>query len=383
MDAVQNKAFPLAGLLTNVNPQNLIKPKVASGCLLSIVMVQGSAKLSLNLSKPDIAHRGMMTNDDILAAFAGAQILTNLKVFSSFKAGRSVQMRKAGITTPANASSSFSRRGDVEGFETSTYTREGEFSEAIKKGSEIIATQIDNYECFVIHLSLSQRCISLRAISTSLVIASPAFVPISSTCARALSDESKGFMSVPAVSRRVISILAADTKKPAMLSPSLLTRSIPSITSCGIRMFLSCDLVLIFPVAIFPPKLTLVCERYIIGCVFKTIDMNTHHKLKSIHTLSTTKEQVRHKNSEAQWCANTNRASDHNVIRSNDMADQQHTQTRHKFTWRFLAINRHDKKAKPCRLSVEAGTEREARRILSPHFILSLSARIPVLEVAV
>lgn len=65
------------------------------------------------------------------------------------------------------------------------------------------------------------------------------------------------------------------------------------------------------------------------------------------------------------------------------MADQQHTQTRHKFTWRFLAINRHDKKAKPCRLSVGAGTEREARRILSPHFILSLSARIPVLEVAV
>ncbi|HII3073351.1 MULTISPECIES: host cell division inhibitor Icd-like protein [Citrobacter freundii complex] len=52
-----------------------------------------------------------------------------------------------------------------------------------------------------------------------------------------------------------------------------------------------------------------------------------------------------------------------------------------KFTWRFLAINRHDKKAKPCRLSVEAETEREARLILAPHFILSLSARIPVLEV--
>lgn len=34
-----------------------------------------------------------------------------------------------------------------------------------------------------------------------------------------------------------------------------------------------------------------------------------------------------------------------------------------KFTWRFLAINRHDKKAKPCRLS---------------DFILSLAARLPV-----
>ncbi|WP_249743747.1 host cell division inhibitor Icd-like protein [Citrobacter portucalensis] len=52
-----------------------------------------------------------------------------------------------------------------------------------------------------------------------------------------------------------------------------------------------------------------------------------------------------------------------------------------KFTWRFLAINRHDKKAKPCRLSVEAETECAARRILAPHFIFSLSARIPVLEV--
>ncbi|EBY4403032.1 host cell division inhibitor Icd-like protein [Salmonella enterica subsp. enterica] len=49
-----------------------------------------------------------------------------------------------------------------------------------------------------------------------------------------------------------------------------------------------------------------------------------------------------------------------------------------KFTWRFLAINRHDKKAKPCRLSVEAKTEREARSILAPHFILSLAARLPV-----
>lgn len=63
------------------------------------------------------------------------------------------------------------------------------------------------------------------------------------------------------------------------------------------------------------------------------------------------------------------------------MAELQHTQTHPKFTWRFLALNRHDIKAKPCRLSVEAATEREARRILAPHFILSLAARVPVLEV--
>lgn len=54
-----------------------------------------------------------------------------------------------------------------------------------------------------------------------------------------------------------------------------------------------------------------------------------------------------------------------------------HPQGRNNYTWRFLAINRHDKKGKPCRLSVEAATEREARRILAPHFILSLAARLP------
>ncbi|WP_423241516.1 host cell division inhibitor Icd-like protein [Pantoea agglomerans] len=63
------------------------------------------------------------------------------------------------------------------------------------------------------------------------------------------------------------------------------------------------------------------------------------------------------------------------------MAEQQHTQTHTKFTWRFLAIDRADMAAKPCRLSVEAATEKDARRVLAPHFILSLAARLPVVEV--
>ncbi|WP_193763875.1 host cell division inhibitor Icd-like protein [Hafnia paralvei] len=59
------------------------------------------------------------------------------------------------------------------------------------------------------------------------------------------------------------------------------------------------------------------------------------------------------------------------------MACFKSTQTHPKFQYRFLALNRHDKKAKPCRLSVEASTEHEARRILAPHFILSFAARLP------
>ncbi|WON79016.1 host cell division inhibitor Icd-like protein [Serratia sp. UGAL515B_01] len=52
--------------------------------------------------------------------------------------------------------------------------------------------------------------------------------------------------------------------------------------------------------------------------------------------------------------------------------------TQNKFTWRFLAISRTDRSAKPCSLSVVASNEREARKVLAPHFILSLSARLPV-----
>ncbi len=74
--AAQKEAFNLANLLTNVNPYNLIKPKVANGCLLSIVMVNDLAKLSLNLTKPDIHARGMTTNDDIL----NQEIITSKKL---------------------------------------------------------------------------------------------------------------------------------------------------------------------------------------------------------------------------------------------------------------------------------------------------------------
>lgn len=58
------------------------------------------------------------------------------------------------------------------------------------------------------------------------------------------------------------------------------------------------------------------------------------------------------------------------------------TQVPSKFEFRFLALSRADMKAKPCRVSVQAVSEKEARRVLAPHFILSLAARLPVQEVA-
>lgn len=52
-----------------------------------------------------------------------------------------------------------------------------------------------------------------------------------------------------------------------------------------------------------------------------------------------------------------------------------------KFQYRFLAINRAERQAKPCRLTIEATSEREARKVLAPHYILSLAAVLPVQEV--
>ncbi|MGQ6588307.1 host cell division inhibitor Icd-like protein [Serratia sp. IR-2025] len=64
------------------------------------------------------------------------------------------------------------------------------------------------------------------------------------------------------------------------------------------------------------------------------------------------------------------------------MADTQSTQTRPKYHFRFLAIARINPAATPCRLSVEAATEQEARLSLVRLYILSLAARLPVQEVA-
>ena len=63
------------------------------------------------------------------------------------------------------------------------------------------------------------------------------------------------------------------------------------------------------------------------------------------------------------------------------MADIQSTQTRPKFQYRFMALCRADLSAQPCRLSVVAGSEREARRQLAPLFILAFAARLPIREV--
>ncbi|MFS7239314.1 host cell division inhibitor Icd-like protein [Serratia proteamaculans] len=60
------------------------------------------------------------------------------------------------------------------------------------------------------------------------------------------------------------------------------------------------------------------------------------------------------------------------------MADIKSTQTRLEFTWRFFALARAELDGEIYRLSVDATTEQEARRVLAPYFILSLAARLPL-----
>ncbi len=139
--AAQKEAFNLANLLTNVNPYNLIKPKVANGCLLSIVMVNDLAKLSLNLTKPDIHARGMTTNDDIL----NQEIITSKKLI----VGNKFPLLAGGmnwIATVVNRSTStFSTNTRALEDLLGVVTREGEFSESIKKSLPTIANPVYGY----------------------------------------------------------------------------------------------------------------------------------------------------------------------------------------------------------------------------------------------
>ncbi|MFJ5387327.1 host cell division inhibitor Icd-like protein [Pectobacterium sp. CHL-2024] len=322
--AGQNKVPLRAGLLTNVNPKNLIKPDTASGG----VMVQGLPNLTKphigNLSKPDIKTAAMMTNDDILTAFAGAQILTNPKFFSSLETSM--------------------REGENEFLESIKKGVCPGFSEAIKKGE---------YSAPALWLYASE-------------------------------DHSSGMPDFLRRCRRFASLRIDVAMYFPTVSPSSLVTSINSMISFGTREATCVDLLLALPVA----TTDLLCNRWL--AVYRK-----KQQIKSLKCLAPSFKVVstliglRYKETARPGSVGAlTRPLTTTVITSNEAAMTNRTthpqgrdsDTLKKFTWRFLAINRHDKKARPCRLSVEAETEREARRILAPHFILSLSARLPAPE---
>ncbi|WP_348994615.1 host cell division inhibitor Icd-like protein [Erwinia sp. V90_4] len=149
---------------------------------------------------------------------------------------------------------------------------------------------------------------------------------------------------------------------------------ISSIKSCGKRIPFVVDRLFLKPVAISFPfgwcRNTIQENKQ-----NKIVDVYVHLNVRCMCTLIVCKAKM----AKPESATNTCRASIHNVTEDYTMALSHSTQTRPEKTylWRFLALNRSDMSAKPCRISVEAPTEHDARRVLAPYFILSLAAHLP------
>ncbi|HHO0200481.1 host cell division inhibitor Icd-like protein [Klebsiella pneumoniae] len=117
--AAQEGAFNLAGLLSNVMVQNLIKP--------------------------DIHRRAVATNDDILEAFSGLRTLINPKFFSHFVTSTR-EKEFSDNTTPVENYSA------VLSFWSITRPL-GEFSDYVKKGSAYRSDHQQKNQCYSPHVA--------------------------------------------------------------------------------------------------------------------------------------------------------------------------------------------------------------------------------------
>lgn len=158
-------------------------------------------------------------------------------------------------------------------------------------------------------------CASCCAMSTSFRRCSPAFAPISPILSSASSAPLrlvKSLSSPLCLSwRRPISPCMAATMKPALLSESSLTASIPDTTSCGTLTVKSWDLAFLFVEAISSIP-WFVCVSVYTQMIHKKALTCVSYKSKVKHTLSTGITQQDHRNSEAPDCANSSEASNHN-----------------------------------------------------------------------
>ncbi|WP_424122488.1 host cell division inhibitor Icd-like protein [Rouxiella badensis] len=178
--------------------------------------------------------------------------------------------------------------------------------------------------------------------------------------------------------RRLISLLAAAIKKPAVLSPSSFNFSISSKSVKGSLTETCSERLFFLPVAITDAPVFRWCSVYTGKLFVKALRWCSPCYTLVVFTLSTGKEQVIHKIAKPGSASTLTGPLTKPLYEVTVMADSQHTQTRPKFQYRFLALDRANRRATPCRLTVEASTEHEARLILCAHFILSLAARLPV-----
>ncbi len=163
---------------------------------------------------------------------------------------------------------------------------------------------------------------------------------------------------------RLISSRIAVTINCASLSFSCFRVSIASNTSSGTLAVFWRDLLFNVPVAIVY-SLSFKWESLYLFLINKK-----HLKCKSLNSkVQVTLLYLVLKTTKPYQCSNTNRASNHNVKRSNTMAMYKSTQTHPKFKWRFFSCQQSKY------FSVEASNEKEARSLL-PDSPCLFSARI-------
>ncbi|WP_337246586.1 host cell division inhibitor Icd-like protein [Klebsiella pneumoniae] len=140
--------------------------------------------------------------------------------------------------------------------------------------------------------------------------------------------------------------------------------------SCGKRIFFVADFALTDFVAITLPQVG-VGTPYIKKEYKNSLDVWPHFKLDWCgRTLF-----CRCGNSEARQCANTNRASDHKPLSEvTVMAELQHTQTRPKYQYRFLALSAIGRNV----IHITATTECEAREQSPAGCVMVFAGRLPV-----
>lgn len=163
---------------------------------------------------------------------------------------------------------------------------------------------------------------------------------------------------------RLISSRIAVTINCASLSFSCFRVSIASNTSSGTLAVFWRDLLFNVPVAIVY-SLSFKWES-----LYLFLTNKKHLKCKSLNSkVQVTLVCLVFKTTKPYQCSNTNRASNHNVIRGNTMAMYKSTQTHPKFLWRFFSCQQSKY------FSVEANNEQEARSML-PDSPCLFSARI-------
>jgi hypothetical protein len=182
-----------------------------------------------------------------------------------------------------------------------------------------------------------------------------------------------------ALSRFVASARIATKINFEEVSHSYFTSSTKSITSCGTRKVTERDFEFTGPVGISASSLYWCKTIYTKNYLKEGLRCKTLCASFVLHLVVRKMQKTKPGSAPTHTGPLTTAVNVDNEAAMKDHIT--HPQGRNNYTWRFLAINRHDRKAKPCRLSVEAETECEARRILAPHFILSLAARLPIQEV--